>query len=299
MKKDDALRQRGFTLVELLVVIAIIVILIGILLPVVIGARHRAQQVVCQSNLRQLGMAMTLYTQQFQYFPGLSVLDTDLTGGSAYSWPVLLRKYLGGNQKVFYCPAHDPRCQWNDDNPGFVKYARPEHTNFGYELGERLVLGGSNNTSTNGSRCPGTWFSYGINSSGFFLRPPGDPMIEYGTGGVLFRNFDQGESNWSIYNSGLKKAKSVKSPAEFMIIADSSADGDNDEGIAAIIGIPGYRPCVADVHHGGANALFLDGHVEWHIQSDLVCSWPPVPQEAAKQRLWNYNYKPYNAAWDK
>jgi prepilin-type N-terminal cleavage/methylation domain-containing protein len=61
--------ERGFTLVELLVVIAIIMILIAILLPVVMAAKRQANQVVCQSNLRQLGIAMVLYAQDNRYFP--------------------------------------------------------------------------------------------------------------------------------------------------------------------------------------------------------------------------------------
>ena len=55
--------QRGFTLIELLVVIAIIAILAAILFPVFAKVREKARQITCASNMRQLGLAFTQYTQ--------------------------------------------------------------------------------------------------------------------------------------------------------------------------------------------------------------------------------------------
>jgi prepilin-type N-terminal cleavage/methylation domain-containing protein/prepilin-type processing-associated H-X9-DG protein len=97
----DAAAKRGFTLIELLVVIAIIGILAALLFPVFARARAKARQTSCLSNLKQLGTALSLYTEDYdgtyprgQYWPW----------DGSHTWVYALEPYVK-NTAVFRCPS--------------------------------------------------------------------------------------------------------------------------------------------------------------------------------------------------
>lgn len=82
--------RTAFTLIELLVVVAIIVVLISILLPSLGQAREQAKTTSCLSNLRQIGIAINIYSAENDGFMVPADLDTDGDGAGNYNWVSLL-----------------------------------------------------------------------------------------------------------------------------------------------------------------------------------------------------------------
>ena len=81
------MRKRGFTLIELLVVIGIIAILAAILFPVFAQAREKARQATCLSNLKQIGTALMMYTQDYdEILPTQSVGSPGRTDAAVLSF---------------------------------------------------------------------------------------------------------------------------------------------------------------------------------------------------------------------
>ncbi|MFH1904864.1 MAG: prepilin-type N-terminal cleavage/methylation domain-containing protein [bacterium] len=101
----------SFTLIELLVVIAIIALLSSLLLPALTGAREMARNIKCVSNLKQLGLIVTLYSQDNDGW----ILPSSITAGvdGVNQWMFILRDHYGisypglgmGKGTLYDCPS--------------------------------------------------------------------------------------------------------------------------------------------------------------------------------------------------
>jgi prepilin-type N-terminal cleavage/methylation domain-containing protein len=118
--------NEGFSLVELLVVVAIIALLVGLLLPALASAKNAGKRAACVSNLRQVGIAIHSYANDYEgkipygpkappftspasFYPstGAPTSLISLQNGSPVALGLLLQPYLGEARKVLFCPGSD------------------------------------------------------------------------------------------------------------------------------------------------------------------------------------------------
>lgn len=99
LTKSYLRKAKGFTLIELLVVICIIAILAAMLFPVIANARHSAYKATCQSNLRQIASAFSMYAADYdECYPNIN--DPYLWMGRHWRWPV--------SDYVWFTANYDP-----------------------------------------------------------------------------------------------------------------------------------------------------------------------------------------------
>ncbi|AQT66983.1 type II secretion system protein G [Anaerohalosphaera lusitana] len=128
MRRQD--RPKAFTLIELLVVIAIIALLLSIMMPALGIVKEKAKAVVCQSQVRDWGLAWTLYANDHD--------GTNLNHESAYFWFYKIAPYFSssnfadnrgsaeGAMEVLVCPSTKPWSDAGNNSFGWGGYGRAD-----------------------------------------------------------------------------------------------------------------------------------------------------------------------------
>jgi prepilin-type N-terminal cleavage/methylation domain-containing protein/prepilin-type processing-associated H-X9-DG protein len=101
--KENFMKKSAFTLIELLIVIAIIAILAAILFPVFARARENARRSSCQSNLKQIGLGIMQYSQDYDE-KMVSSRNDGYQGVYKQCWYSMIEPYVKSAQ-VFRCPS--------------------------------------------------------------------------------------------------------------------------------------------------------------------------------------------------
>jgi prepilin-type N-terminal cleavage/methylation domain-containing protein/prepilin-type processing-associated H-X9-DG protein len=243
-------RPAGFTLIELLVVISIIALLVGILLPALGAARNSARNILCISNMRQMGIGFGLYQNdnddQFMAWRYKGKEDSRSTNLSkdGFYWPAILTLDYLVDQTAIDCPVYQPQEE--------------------------------------GGNMAGTWFdaadARGVYYGNFQWR-----NLDYG---YNYKHLGSSQPYTSAsQSSSVREAPArggdVRSPSETIMLADNWIEGnagESDESGWFILydnSTQGRSQGVVpnSIHSGSVNITWADGHASPVSVSDPKNPW--------------------------
>lgn len=288
------MKRHGFTLVELLVVITIIAILIALLLPALANAKRLAIRLQCSSNLRQFGIGLHEYANEFQgQYPLANLWDYPFGdsadfGREAYPVAGLALLYydsFGPNNSAAVGPGIP--CM-NNPRPGILNPSIDGvNMLFCPETGSGEHQEPPSSWYTSMGLLTNWWFYTGYCywvDRGLDYKPAYDhPAVagyysSYGGGGV--GNYNSGTlGDWNFINAdpGHEPALNPQSAPGSLLVTDNALFQDAGAATGLVNGLPGVS--TADSNHvdgslgnflpAGSHELYNDGSVRWVPMSNI------------------------------
>ena len=271
-------RRTGFTLIELLVVIAIIAILAAILFPVFAKAREKARGTSCMSNMKQLGLAIVQYAQDYDgnaitYNAGA---PPGVPGFMQYS-SAQLYPYLK-NIQVYRCPS-DPngwsvvwprRGTGQPDEGGRSYYPNTEYMGSGPGTAACICPSGSSTPVLATSFVTG-----GVVAT----KPVTDSELESAAELIAIsekHNFTTDATNdWPINIANWRVCGA--SPMPTSRLTQDGAAGST----------PAAGGLCSPRHNCGSNHLFADGHAKWYKLDQMIS--PTMNLWVRNKRCWQFS----------
>ncbi len=263
--------RRAFTLIELLVVIAIIAILAAILFPVFSQAREKARQVTCVSNMKNIGMSLMQYVQDYdETFPAWR---TPCWGDgwarrspNSLAWFEQIEPY-SRNWEILRCPSSRFEWQW-------LASCYPSHGNHTlFKRPNRRVNYGFNEAIHNSAILDSDPWGRGWGKLAG-MRAPAEIV-------VVADNHNTFVTPWAEGNI------SINTSRVNLRIAFANAQNE-DEALQALASRDSSRIESLTRHLGGASLTFADGHAKWF-------RWMNI-----RSRLYGgpVRFGPVGAGWD-
>ena len=253
MKSTKIRDYKAFTLIELLVVIAIIAILAAILFPVFARARENARRSSCQSNLKQIGLGMLQYSQDYDeklvnaWF-GPNGYDNSGPTNGRYKWMDAIQPYIKSTQ-LFTCPSNSNGLTTGATGSFIPALQLPSDSNQNYGSYAINVAYFDGALSGTGDRAPGN------SSPPVAMASVEEPATTIWAG--------DGNGGYSIAWGGGTNT------------ADPSEPAITNIGSIPSIGSGGLQDgSIVERHLETTNVLYVDGHVKSSKMSALATLSP-------------------------